>query len=459
MPFLVPTAVSLVIGLILVFSYKNTATIRPTEGLLLVACAWFVGIIISMVPYMMFGMSFADALFESTSGLTTTGASIMMDISSWPQSLLLWRSFTQWIGGIAVIIMFMLILPMMGFGSRRLLNNELSGSGEGNYSTKLGHAAREFMFIYGGLSVALIVILLLLGVNLMDSACIMMSTISTGGFMCNNSSIMDYSFIVQIVIVIFMFMGATNFYLHYKAVNLRSLKVYLKNSEAVCMLIWYVAITAVICLVIDAFTPGSIKDVLFTVVSIGTSTGFATVDYTAWPSIALLLLVFVAFFGGSSGSTAGGVKIRRMMVLYKFITNEVRKITHPRALNDMKIDGDALDRENTLMSVGVFLMFLLSISAAGIAIMLNGSDASNAFVGGLAIVTNVGPGFGEFGPFGSFGGLTDATKIFLSFMMWLGRMEIMAGIVILTPSFWREYGIRSHIRKNDSRLRRIFRRA
>lgn len=282
-PFLQPAVPLLVLGALQSVLFGKSKNFRAINGLVVVAESWIMVFAIGMIPYVMSGMSPIDAMFESISGFTTTGMSIMSEVESWPMSVLFWRSLTQWIGGIAVIIIFMYILPMLGMG-RTFFYNELSGSGSSDYSVRMRSAAKSFVVVYGILSMIDLLLLLVCGVEPMEAMCLMFSTISTGGLMCTNYSLVEYSDWIHIITIVFMFLGCTNFYLHYRAIYRHNKRVYRSNSEFKSMTFWFVLISVIVYLILinhivnTGVGLGDItleehfenfKNALFTVVSLG----------------------------------------------------------------------------------------------------------------------------------------------------------------------------------------------
>lgn len=317
LPFVAPMLICIAVSIPMMMLFKASSGMTSTYGIFMVATAWALAILIGAVPFTMSGMSVADAIFESASGFTTTGSTVIADFSEWGHGILLWRSLSQWIGGIAVILIFMSVLPLLGIGGRALSINEMHGSGSRNFSARVKDVAREFAAIYVILTGIMLVICVILGVGAFESLCMTFSTISTGGFL-PVGSMAAYSIAVQVVVMIFMFLGGTSFYLHYRAMYKREPSGYLKNTEFKMMLIWFIIVSIVLFAMLTGWTGThdvmeptleSFKDVLFTVISLGTTTGLATVDFSVWPFAALFLLALVMFLGGSSGSTAGGVTI------------------------------------------------------------------------------------------------------------------------------------------------------
>lgn len=448
--FLYPVPILFALGSFQYLFFSNRDSMSPVIGILMMTAAWIIAFAVSAVPFYAYGLSFVDSLFEGVSGFTTTGATIATDIESMPFSILFWRSFIQWAGGLAVVIIFMFLLPMIGLGGRTFFNNELSGSGFGNFSLRIKSAAWSFIAIYTVLTLAEVLILFTAGVNMFESVCMTFSTISTGGMMVRSDSIAGYSMIVQAVVLVFMLLGGTNFYLHYKALYRRDFRGYLKNQEFVWTVIWFlfatVAISAIVItgigtdiLQIDQ-SAESIWNTLFTVVSLGTSTGYAVTDYTLWPVAAVAILWVVGIFGAMSGSTSGGIKIYRIMIVKTYISNGMYRIIHPRAVKDVKLDGYSVDKDTITSSIVVILLFLLTGLATIIILFVTepGMDIINAVGLSMASLSNTGIGFGDYGPAGTFAALTDTSKMFLAFIMWVGRLEIVMALVIFTRAFWKD---------------------
>lgn len=481
-PFAVLMPILFIAGLIQYLLFTPSKNIRSVNGLLIVVIAWAFVFLIGMVPYWISGLSFVDSLFESVSGFTTTGATILSDIESYPRSLLIWRSLTQWVGGFAVIIIFMYILPILGVG-RALFSNELSGSGSSNYTVKMEKAARSFIVVYAVLSLLHLGLLLICGVKPFEAVCMMFSTISTGGLMCTNDSLQSFSTVVQLITVIFMFMGGVNFYLHYRAIYckesnvneilmpesrdyqeqkkqtvwekivsslqiVKRIKVYFSNSEFRFNLLWFLGIAVIAYAFVLVHTEifdgslsdylGEFKNIVFTVVSLGTTTGFSVNDYTQYPVFVIMLLFLVAFFGASAGSTSGGIKLYRLRVVYGFLTNAVFRTLRPNTVFTVKMDRNTVSNDTVVSAVSVVLVYIMTLVVAAAVIMAYGFDLADSFGLSVSAVSNGGLGFGNYGPYGSMATLPSSLKIFLAFLMWVGRLEILVALIYFTPSFWKE---------------------
>ena len=450
-PFLWPILICLVIYGLIFLTFRLPDIVRPVDGLVMIAVMWIVAIAVGSVPFVMSGMEPVDAFFESTSGITTTGSTIMEDIESWPFGLLLWRSVMQWIGGIAIIIIFMLIMPMIGFGGRELFGNETSGSGPVNFSMKLRDAAKQFIIIYLMLTALLITILLALGMNFHESLCLALSTISTGGFMCKGDSVIGYSTLVKVAVMVFMFLGGTNFYLHFKTVYRKSSPGYSKNEEFRFMLFlnllfillaFFIVVAGSKIVPLNDMNDGQVYDfvdVAFNVVSASTTTGFVAADYDSWAPTAVMLMFVAMIIGGSTGSTSGGLKVGRLLVTLKYAYNGMKELLHPRAFYDVRLNKSSVDNSTIAASITITLLFFFSIIIGTAVLMLTGIDFQSSITTMIANLTTFGPATNPYGAIGSYYTVPWYVKIFLSFVMWVGRLEILTALILLTPGFWKEY--------------------
>ena len=446
LPFLVPMVAGLVASVYMSMKFELPNNMRPADGLMMIFAVWILLFAFGTIPFLMSGMTFVDAFFESVSGFTTTGATIITDVEATPKGLLLWRAITNWIGGIIIVMMFMFIIPMVISGGRGLLKNEMSGSGGGNLTMKLGSAAKQFIAMYVILTAIFAGVLLIQSLSLLDSVTIAMSSISIGGFLNTNDSLAGYSIYVKISVIFFMILSASNFYIHYRALFKGDLRGYGRSEEFRIMILWFITITVFV--TIQSLTNGSwdeltgndedkFVDILFSVVSVGTTSGFSTVDYTVnWPFLDLSLFIILMFVGGSAGSTSGGVKISRVIITMKALFNEIRQEVHPNAVYSVRYDGSGVSSEvvhSTMVVVTAFLV-VIGIGAVIFNVVLELDDAVFTSV---AMVTNTGTGSGTL--FSNYESLPAWTKIASCALMFLGRMEILAILAIFTPGFWLEF--------------------
>jgi len=447
-PFLYPGLLCILIALPMVTLFAIEKNLRPVDGLLMVTVMWLFVIGIGSVPFLMSNFAAVDAIFESASGFTTTGSTIINDVGELPNSLLLWRSATQWFGGIATILIVISILPMLGIGGKSMVLNETFGSGTKNFTARIKDTAKQFVMIYLGLTIILAVACIILGAGVLESVCITMSTISTGGFMPVNS-LDAYNSAIHLTLMVFMFMGGTNFHLHYRAVYEKDPSVYMKNSEFKIMALWFIAVAVLMFLIITGTTgdeklvgttTGEFGNVLFTVISIGTGTGYVAADHSIWAtSGAIFLLIALMFIGGSSGSTSGGIKIYRGVFMVKYLKNAMQKLIHPRAMFDVKLDGSSIDQDTLSSAVAVVMLFFITLLAGSVVAVIFGHSPLDAFSLVLSSVTNTGSSFStEHGPMGSLADVPGVMKIVLAVLMWLGRLEIIMALVLVMPAFWKE---------------------
>ena len=458
MPFLAPIPFLLALGSFQYLTFTQSRTFRFVNGLLLVGISWLVMFAIGTIPYIMSGIDPVNAIFESVSGITTTGLTVIGDLSAQSTSLLIWRSMTQWIGGIAVVLIFLYFLPKVGHG-RGLFYNELAGYESSDYSQKMRDVARSFIMIYMLLSALNFIILVILQVPAIEAMCLMFTTISTGGLFMFNSSLMIYSDSVQWVTIVFMFLGGTNFYLHYRAIARRERGVYRGNSEYRAMIVWFGVITVVIFLLMlqDMIVSGEptdarslyevFKDVLFTTVSLGTSTGFYVEDYTLWPAQCTIFLMIVVVIGASTSSTSGGIKIGRLRIIYEYIRTGFSTLVHTNSVYSVKVDGRVVEDSVIRSALMVFVMFVLTILIGAVLIMTGGNDLLDSVGLSISAVSNGGMGFGNFGPTGDFAGLDGWIKGILIVLMWMGRLEIVTAAILFTPGFWKDVWLNSRAKR------------
>ena len=448
MVFLIPILPLVCIGMVLMLLFSVSDNFRTVNGLILVALVWLEMFVIGALPYLLAGMSPLDSFYESVSCITTTGSSAIEDVDAWPISLIVWRSFLQWIGGIAVVIIFIYILPMFGMG-RTFFSNELEGSGSSTFTMKLRNAARSFILVYVSLSLLNFILLILFRVPFTEALCLSFSTISTGGLLLSNNSLMEMSLGVQIITMIFMFIGGVNFYLHFKAIYGRKPKVYWENKELRLLALWFIAVSVVVFALniiptIEAvgFSLSVVfeeyMNSLFTVVSLGTTSGFAIYDYTAYSEITMFILMIVMMVGASAGSTGGGIKFGRVRIILRFFSNSMKNILHPNAVYAVRLDDETIDDKRVLGAISVTLLYILTTLFAMIFLLANGLGWQESLGLAVGTITNAGAGFGAFGPNGTYAILSDQVKIFLMLLMWIGRLEVSLALVFFTPTFWHD---------------------
>ncbi len=442
-PWIYPPLLSASIGLPLLLRYQAAEQTRPTMALFVVTTGWLVVMVFGAIPYMMYGMGVIDSMFETMSGFTTTGSSIMFNIEAWPRSLLFWRSFTQWLGGAGIVMIFVTVFPMLGIAGRSLAKNEFSGINVQNISLRIQEEAKKFHYIYLGLSVVQLLLLLLTGIGMYDSMVVMFSTMSTGGFSPHAQSIAFYQNpFVEWIIIAFMFLAGTNFYLHFQAIATGKGRTYWRNAEfrMYSALVVLATLIGLVLLWSGTFTDleQGIRTSAFQVISCMTSTGFATADFSLWSSSMLFLLLALIVIGGCTGSTAGGIKIVRFILSRKFIYASIYKTVHPRAIFSLKLDGRHLGEETISSMMAVAICYFATALACTVALVLLGIEPVTSMSAAITTLSNAGPGVGQLGPMGTFGGLPDLAKVALIFTMWAGRLEFLTVFAVMTPVFWRE---------------------
>lgn len=427
------------------FTNKNTnKDLKKKDGYLIVTLGWVVMSFFGVLPYLLSGAipSFTNALFETVSGFTTTGASILNDIETVPKGILFWRSLTQWIGGMGIIVLALAILPFLGIGGMQLFVAEAPGITPDKLKPRIQDTAKRLWYLYVGLTTVEAIALYFAGMGGFDAVNHALTTMATGGFSTKNASIAYYdSSVIHYIIIFFMFLAGTSFTMTYMAVIKRNFKKVFKNEEFVVYLIFTVVITLIVTLTLmvvqDFGMAISFRDALFQVVSLITTTGFVTADYTTWSSFLTVLFFILLFVGGSAGSTAGGVKIIRHVVLFKNSFLELKRQLHPSAVMPVRISGKAID-QNIVYNVLAFIMIYILVFLVGVTLLSSMNiDFDTAFGAVATSLGNVGPGIGDVGPVNNFSKMPLSGKWLLSFLMILGRLELFTVLMLLSPYFWR----------------------
>lgn len=449
---LLSVAICLIVGIpgFLLTRGRFTLTIR--DGFAIVTLGWVTMALFASIPFLISGAitTFTDAFFETMSGLTTTGATILGDvdrhphlplgIESMPRGILFWRAFIQWIGGIGIILFSVAILPFMGMGGTSLLRAEMPGPTVDRIQPRIQETAKTLWLAYMLLSATEAVLLRLGGLSWFSSLTHTFTTMATGGFSIHNDSINSQIPYVQYVIIFFMLMAGINFTLHGKLLLNRE-NHYRGNRELYFFLgiIGFFTMLLFIDISMNNYGWGeySLRHALFTATSIVTTTGFGTTDYETWSPFAQMLIFALFFVGGSAGSTGGGIKVIRILVILKYILAEMRKLVHPNAIIPVRI-GDRAIPETVIKNTIGFLLFYLGIFLV-IAILLTffNLDMLSALGASASAIGNIGPGFGSIGPYDNYAHLADPAKWILSFAMLLGRLEIFTVMVLFSRTFWK----------------------
>ena len=438
--------ITMAVGIIVFAITKNPKSkdLRKKDGYLIVTLGWLTMSLFGTLPYLISGAipNFTDAFFETISGFTTTGATILTDIESVDKGILFWRSLTQWIGGMGIIVLAVAILPILGIGGMQMFVAEAPGISPDKLKPRITETAKRLWFIYVGLTTTEMVLLWGGGMTFFDAINHALTTMATGGFSTKNASIAYFdSPFIQYTIVLFMFLAGTNFTLTYFGLHGNFKKVF--ENEEFKYYSGAIVLFTIICLInLQEFIPNdfekSVRDSLFQVVSIITTTGYVTTDYSLWPHTALVLIFVMMFFGASAGSTAGGVKIVRHIVLLKNSILELKRQLHPSAIIPVRLNKKAVHRDITF-NILAFIMIYISVFAFGSIMMAwIGVDFDTAIGSVATSLGNIGPGLGDVGPVDHFGGIPTAGKWVLSFLMLLGRLELFTVMILLTPYFWRK---------------------
>jgi trk system potassium uptake protein TrkH len=433
-----------IIGLfIFVYTRKATKNTTKKEGYLVVSLSWIVISIFGSLPFYLSGyfISYTDAFFETMSGFTTTGASILNDIEAVPQGLLFWRSLTHWIGGMGIIVLSLAILPLLGIGGMQLFSAESPGPTTDKIHPKVREMAKRLWAIYVILTLIQTGLLMLGDMSFFDSICHSFATMATGGFSTQNTSVAAYSPYIQYVIIIFMILAGTNFALHYFMLKRKFSKV--KSSEEYQLYMGIIiGVTLLISLgLIIKMNLGveqAFRDSLFQVVSILTTTGFVTADYLLWPTGLWMLLFILFFVGGSAGSTGGGVKVVRILVLIKNSLLEFRRLIHPQAIIPVRLNHKPVPQKIVFVVISFFLFYLSTFALGVIVMAAIGLDFESAVGAAASSIGNIGPALGSLGPVNNYAHIPDIGKWFLSFLMLLGRLEIFTVLIVFSPTFWRK---------------------
>jgi trk system potassium uptake protein TrkH len=443
-PFVTGALTSIALGLLCQkyggFS-RNFDNLRRNEGLLIVSLAWIVTAAMGAIPYLFYGLHPIDAYFEAMSGITTTGATILTDFSLYPKVFFFWRSLTQWLGGMGIIVLFVAILPQFAVAGRQMFFAEAPGPTEEKVTPRITHTAKALWLVYGLLTLLEIILLVLAGMPLFDAVCNGFTTMAAGGFSPHPLSIMGYeNSKVTWIITCFMFLAGSNFALQYRVLFQKNPLSLFKNEEFrfYSTIVLFCSVSLCIALLIrdtNSF-PDALRDSLFQIVSIITTTGFSSADFALWSVAAQTILFTVMLVGGCAGSAGGGVKVVRVLFGYKYLKREMIQIIHPQAILPIKIDHKTVPDDIARQILGFLLFYLVLMTSSALLVTILEGDSSIGLVGTAATIGNIGPGFGAIGPMGTFGGLSVGTKIIFTINMVAGRLELIPFIAMLHPDFW-----------------------
>jgi trk system potassium uptake protein TrkH len=438
--------ISVFSGLILYFITKSQDKIelRHREGFAVVTLAWLAIAFIGSLPYMLSGVcqSFTNAYFESMAGFTTTGSSVLSNLEELPKGILLWRSLTQWMGGMGIIVFSLAILPMLGVGGMQLFKAEVPEIGVEKLRPRIVDMAKSLWYIYAGLTILLAILLFFAGMTIYDAFCHAFTTMATGGFSTKSASIAYFeSSSIDVIITIFMFLAGVNFSLHFYAIR-GNFSRFAKSSEFrfYCSVVF----TGIVLVTVDIMRNNdysfleALRYSSFQVVSIMTTTGYATADYEGWSVFAQIFLLSLMFYGGMVGSTGGGMKQVRIMLMFKQAYREMYQLIHPHALTALKLDEKNVPKETLGGIWGFLFLFMLICVIATLLMTALGVDIITSASTVISSMANVGPALGDAGPGDNYAHLPAAGKWMLAFCMLTGRLEIYTVILLFMPLFWKK---------------------
>ncbi len=437
---------TIITGLILKYVYPEQENIHYKEGFLLVSLGWLVASVFGSLPYILSGYlpSFADAFFETVSGFTTTGASVVVDVEVWPRGLMFWRCLTQWLGGMGIIALFVAIIAGMGARANQLFKAEVPGPISDKISPRIRETARKLWIIYVIISLACFLILYFLGMDIFDALCHTFATMATGGFSTKNASIGFYaSPLIQWTITLFMFIAGASFTLHFLAFKKRSPLTYLRDPEfklytGIVLLACFLVALSLNLQGIGTGWEEKIRLASFQVLSIVTTTGFASADFNNWPALAIGVLFMMMFVGGCAGSTGGSIKPGRYLIISISTVNELKKMVHPKAVLPLRF-GNRFIKESLLINVlQFFFLYMVFLGLGSIFLAALGIDMWSSLTAAASCLGNIGPGFSRVGPTQNYAFIPDSGKYILSILMLVGRLEIYPMLVLFLPQFWKE---------------------
>ena len=445
--FLFDMALTLGSGLVLwILTRQFQVELKARDGFILVFITWVGMASVSTLPLMSYieGLGFTDAYFESMSGLSTTGATILSNLDYLPPAINLWRHELNWLGGMGIIVLAVAVLPILGVGGRQLYVAEIPGPMKDSRLTpRITETAKNLWLTYALITLACTVALKSAGMDWFDAICHAFATMSLGGFSTHDASVgYFHSAEIETVLMVFMLLAGMNFATHFTAFREKSLEAYSRDMEALPYLMLILVSVLGIALVLwHAGTYPSLganlRHAAFNVISIATDCGFSSENYNDWPLFAPLWMLLLSCIAACTGSTGGGIKMMRTLILWKQSLLQMFLLTHPTAVNPLKLGGQVISSRITLSVLGFIFAYFATIVILTLVLILTGLDPFSAFSAVLACLNNAGPGLGEVGPTGNYAGLTDLQTWVCTLAMFLGRMEIFTALILLTPAFWR----------------------
>ncbi|MEA1894477.1 MAG: TrkH family potassium uptake protein [Euryarchaeota archaeon] len=438
-PFLISAVITFVVGIVSGLKTHEIDDIQIRESFAIVALGWFSVALFGSLPYVLSGISPMDALFESMAGFTTTGSTILPAIEEYSKSLLFWRSFTQWLGGMGIIVLFLAILPKLAVAGRDMFRAEVPDPIGDKLSPRLSQTAKILWSVYVGFSAVEVFLLWLSGMTFYDALCTTFSTMSTGGFSPHSESIAFFhSPLIEYIVIFFMFVAGANFALHYWVLRVGAGHLF-RDSEFrlyTCIVFCATLLIALVLWTTHGFD--SIRLGLFQVVSVITTTGFATADFDAWPNACKMVLFLLMFIGGCAGSTGGGPKVVRVLLLIKYGYRELFRLLHPKAILPIRLGRQMVPQGVMGAILSFFILYIFIFAVASLILSILGMDIVSATSAAATTIGNVGPGFNIIGPAANFDGIHPIGKLVLALCMWIGRLEVFTVLVLLIPDFWRK---------------------
>lgn len=450
--------ITIAMGFTMWFSNRNAPKIlQKKEGYLIVTFGWIILSLTGTLPYLLSGSltSFTDAFFETMSGYSTTGSSILSNIEAMPKGLLFWRSATHWIGGMGIIVLTIAILPLLGIGGMQLFMAEAPGPSADKMHPRITETAKRLWLIYFSLTIAEFLLLRIAGMGWFDAINHAMATMSTGGFSTKNASLAHFNGlpIVQYIVIFFMFIAGTNFILTYFAFKGKIQRA-LKNEEFKWYVFGILLLTTVLTILILFFQDPNLqttivhpmpygeiesafRHALFQIIAIFTTTGFVSADFTMWSAFATALIFSLFFIGGSAGSTSGGVKIVRQIIMIKSSVLELKKLLHPNAIIPVRYGGNAIHQNIVYNILSFFVLYMLIFILSAVFLTFLGLDFVSAIGAAASSLGNIGPAIGSLSPVDNFAHLSDTAKWFCAFLMLIGRLELFTVLILFTPYFWK----------------------
>lgn len=444
MPFLSASLIAVFTGFLMKIKYPNKMglnDIRKSEALFVVALSWIVFSLIAAIPYFFYGLSPLNCFFEAVSGITTTGATILTHFD-YPKTMFFWRAMSQWLGGMGIIVLFTAILPQFAVAGRQMFFAEAPGPTEDKITPRIKHTATALWGVYIGLTLIEIVLLKIAGMPLFEAVCNSFATLSAGGFATNGQSILGYhSGFVIWIITFFMFLSSANFALQYKVFVKGKFNLLFKNEEfkLYAAILFFMSLFVALILYFDKMYPflSSMREAFFQIVSMMSSTGFTSSDFQFWPAKAKVLVFAVMLIGGCAGSAGAGIKVVRLLFVFKYLKKEIKKILHPQAIIPIKLEGITLSRDvvHQMLTFIIFYYLIFLVSAIFVTIIEN--NIIVGLSGSITTLGNIGPGFEQIGPMGNYDSLQPITKVIFIGNMIVGRLELIPFIAMLHPDFWR----------------------